>query len=1122
MISPSSRKSGGIGNIETPLRGSPLSEAALNKAIAELETVSGGTGSRTHPAPQPLPPDLQDVPERVPSIDPLLAARYWKEALDYVDFAALAATGKKEVKPLAVFEFKTIGDKAGMTSADIEVGAAGGKPPDEELDVHVVVALWENNRRGTREPAGRRHPVMAVPAILVDGEFLAPRTTAAPVINERYLSPQLAAGCFSVGDRDEANGHLTKALVNLIEDPTASPGWGTWWRTSLGVLQELLCIGSADRLEPALTARATEISLSNRLRPSGWGLYAAIYPAGGGGTEAVAKVYRSLASNFGTYPRDMALFQRLCGGANALPVARLPADIDDRLLGHMDEYDGGSRSLFPLDATQRKAVRAILSLKAGEMQAVNGPPGSGKTSMLRAVVASVWVSAALRRKDCPILVACGATNQSVTNVIEAFSNAPHPDASVPHARRWISDAASYGAYLPSSNVLNDASKQAELARFVCLKKSSRNGFLYEYVNRNNVLNPAKALEYEQVYLCRARDALLGETGVIGLDTVESAVQLVWQVLDRAERQRCSFEQGLKAGGDAIEMGYRFVRRCEAYWTPTRRKVALDLLERLGGDPRDCQAAQEFMDLNWRAEAFHWAARYWEGRFLLAQRERLFSRHPLNVEEALRRLCMLTPCLVSTLHTAPQFAEIDIVLKTPEDHRSHVFGVIDLLVVDEAGQALPELAGAAFALAKKAAVVGDLKQLAPIWNNSELAEMSILNRVLGAEKTADGPKSILEGIFRSRRSVASGSTLGIARLMSLWKDADDDGVTLQFHYRCKPSIIDYCNHLSYSGTLRPKTNEDEYFPEPALGWVEVEAEPKSVGGSYRNDAEADEIISWIVERWPVWRQDPKTGGKPIQEIVAIITAYRQQADYLKHRLTAAFDQARSRKSGEWPGEKDVEKVTIGTVHRLQGAERPIVCFSLVEGPDQAGGSFIDRDASLLNVAVSRAKRSFIVFANPRRLFRPFAEEDGQTVLAPTHQLGAHLRKRPEAKLLYPDKLVLIESTGKVAALSHLLGKSARVIALGGAPLGLDREKGVNIAAGFVPNPTPEAGARQGLEQAAAAISSVEQVVFATDDDRMGDYIAWQAKRLLAAQLGGCRTGRVLLTEVYRQEYLAPPP
>ncbi|MFK2893761.1 AAA domain-containing protein [Dyella flagellata] len=53
----------------------------------------------------------------------------------------------------------------------------------------------------------------------------------------------------------------------------------------------------------------------------------------------------------------------------------------------------------------------------GEIQAINGPPGSGKTSMLRAVVASQWVSAALHQKPCPITLACGATNKSVTNVM---------------------------------------------------------------------------------------------------------------------------------------------------------------------------------------------------------------------------------------------------------------------------------------------------------------------------------------------------------------------------------------------------------------------------------------------------------------------------------------------------------------------------------------------------------------------------------------------------------------------------------------------------------------------------------------------------------------------------------
>src|SRR5690606_16815366 len=151
---------------------------------------------------------------------------------------------------------------------------------------------------------------------------------------------------------------------------------------------------------------------------------------------------------------------------------------------HSEDDRAGQLALFPVHRTQRSAVPAILSPKAGELQAVNGPPGSGKTSMLRAVVASKWVAAALNKEPCPIIVACGATNQSVTNVIDAFGNAPHADGTIPYAQRWIPDAASYGAYLPASSVLSDPKKQSELTRFVCLKKAS-NGNLYEYVKRTN-------------------------------------------------------------------------------------------------------------------------------------------------------------------------------------------------------------------------------------------------------------------------------------------------------------------------------------------------------------------------------------------------------------------------------------------------------------------------------------------------------------------------------------------------------------------------------------------------------------------------------------------------------------
>jgi hypothetical protein len=55
------------------------------------------------------------------------------------------------------------------------------------------------------------------------------------------------------------------------------------------------------------------------------------------------------------------------------------------------------------------------------------------------------------------------------------------------------------------------------------------------------------------------------------------------------------------------------------------------------------------------------------------------------------------------------------------------------------------------------------------------------------------------------------------------------------------------------------------------------------------------------------------------------------------------------------------MTIGAVHALQGAERPVVIFSPVYSK-HADGGFIDASPSMLNVTVSRAKDSCLVFGD----------------------------------------------------------------------------------------------------------------------------------------------------------------
>ncbi len=71
--------------------------------------------------------------------------------------------------------------------------------------------------------------------------------------------------------------------------------------------------------------------------------------------------------------------------------------------------------------------------------------------------------------------------------------------------------------------------------------------------------------------------------------------------------------------------------------------------------------------------------------------------------------MLTPCAVATFH---QLAGLLTVWQRP---LSPIYNLIDLLIVEEAGQVSPEIAGPSFSLAKRAIVVGDALQIEPAWS-----------------------------------------------------------------------------------------------------------------------------------------------------------------------------------------------------------------------------------------------------------------------------------------------------------------------------------------------------------------------------------------------------------------------
>ncbi|MBC3884950.1 AAA domain-containing protein [Undibacterium griseum] len=1050
--------------------------------------------------PKPAPANFYVAP-RSPAVDPLFLARYYRQAFLHVDMGTFAKiVNGKGPKLIGRLEPSEVPRRQIDLLTSSEEG--GGAKPIYAMAVLSAVPMRKRND----VIDGRRYPILAVPAqaVVEDKQFwLAAASDTAPIANPRCFYP-MGEDC-DVGDFGRFSAELLQSLAKLGADEELNIGWQSWWDTCLGAL-----LRATDAEDLAMLEQRACSQLPAYEKQT-WALRVEVFAQEGATNAAVREldaVYAELISRLERGDKALGCYPTFCGtGNSAVAPERIPISYR-QTFGHMDAYGGGKRELFPLDPTQRRASRAILSLQSGQVQAVNGPPGSGKTSMLRAVVASKWVEAALDQAPCPIVLACGTTNQSVTNVIGAFGEAPHLDDKLLIARRWIPDVPSYGAYLPSQSQLKkdgkDDSKDVT-KQFICLQKAAT-GSLYAFVGRSDVLDPARALEFEVSYLQSAR----AQYPDIQLTRLEDAVAAVHGDLHTHVETVIAHA---KAYSEHPESRTNFHKRararigqCAEHWHVDRVEIAgkcLTALERASTEHGRCDidALDDLIDLLWRADAFHLAARYWEGRFLLAQRTRLFSRHPKNVEEQLRRLCMLTPCLVATCHLTPTWCNTEPAAGGNQPDGCLAIGLIDLLLIDEAGMVSPELGACLLGLAQRTAFIGDIKQLDPIWSVDVVGESAIV-----AGLTED--TEVRNALIQSGRSVAGGSMLRAARLVSHWRDPDDDGVTLRYHYRCAPPIIEYCNYLSYGGVLRTRTKTKDGFWPPPLSWVALEEGPSKVGsGSFCNVAEAEEIVSWVLSAWPKLTGNPGMEGKTIDAVLALLTPYRAQSEYLAKRLKEEFDRARRMGTlGECcPSSQHVKDVVIGTVHKLQGAERPVICFSLVEGPEQMPSQFMDGNGAMLNVAASRAKHALVVFGHRDRFLVTEVKPGTQLKdlalqgLPPSILLGAYLKL--VAKPLYPRHLAIIEAPGKLVALRHVLGKEFRVEATGGSLWSLDLKEGVDDRAGLAPRPTLRSGAEAVIKRIAQAAQSVESVLLLTDDDRMGDYIAWQASRLTGLDAKG---------------------
>ncbi|TCI92778.1 AAA domain-containing protein [Tenacibaculum sp. M341] len=762
--------------------------------------------------------------------------------------------------------------------------------------------------------------------------------------------------------------------------------------------------------------------------------------------------YFAVSSKISTAKSILFLYENLLQNEEELPVLskiispvvteKIDAITDRDFLNYNHFHLGQMSNQFPLSVSQRKSLLSYLNSEENSVTAVNGPPGTGKTTLLQSLVATEVVKAAIIGEEPPIVLACSNNNQAVTNIIDSFINSQSSMGEL--AERWIPNFKGYATYLPSN------SKSEKYLGSINFLKGNLFGhkgtlcdlenedyvydaeyyFLTQYCNYFNVESNSleeacnhlqdeiiaiedlliDSVEFSSNYInaiTYINNVLLNTDDQIEIGDLNIAKLTEWRniVTDLKNiSKKPEFSEKAKQffkSNSSTEVSDTYVFKVEETILTNNQKLAglvKEILSNLNialqanlklknwrmqnnitgfpiisedeiweaelskasseGNPH--RYFYDELDLTLRHRAFLLATHYWEARWLIEtidmlenDTEKGTGEYPVKLKW--KRRAMLTPCFVATFYMAPshflysQFLGENEYGKPVFDYLP-LYNFLDLLIIDEAGQVTPEVSIPVFSLAKKACVVGDLKQIEPIWSippkidKGNLVSLNILN--------SENDNTELEkmGFLAS-----SGTIMKMAQNACEYEtpiaDTKEQGLILLEHRRCNDEIIDFCNELAYGGILKPmkgKAKEDQAFPSMMAYHIDGFSERKY--NSRQNLKEVNAIITWLQQNKE--KIQKAYNVEKIESVLGIITPFASQKGELSKALIDA-------------GYK-VNDIKLGTVHALQGAERSIILFSSVYTNADEGTLFFEKDnkPNMLNVAVSRAKDSFILFGDTR--------------------------------------------------------------------------------------------------------------------------------------------------------------
>jgi len=268
------------------------------------------------------------------------------------------------------------------------------------------------------------------------------------------------------------------------------------------------------------------------------------------------------------------------------------------------------------------------------------------------------------------------------------------------------------------------------------------------------------------------------------------------------------------------------------------------------------------------------------------------------------------------------------------------GSIGWLLIDEAGQALPQAAVGAIMRAKRTIVVGDPMQIPPVTTLPDLIAAKICEHFKVTKMSWVAPEA-------SAQALADRAS----RFQAEFKSDDGPrrvGVPLLVHRRCQEPMFGMANRIAYDGQMvfatapNPRTSIGEVLGRSK--WFDIDG----VAESKWCPAEGEVVVSLL--------KMLATQGVT-QPDVFIISPFRIVAHELRRRLDRERQLAGSLRIDirRWAFDR------VGTIHTVQGREAEAVVLVLGAPNVRQHGArqWAAGVPNIVNVAVSRAKASLYV-------------------------------------------------------------------------------------------------------------------------------------------------------------------